>query len=71
MMSALRKPVEAVDGGAEERIVLYGVAWEEYERMLEIMIRHHFQTEEARARFRAGRLLLLHQREADARENAD
>jgi Uma2 family endonuclease len=39
-MSALRKPIEAVDDGAEERIVLYGVAWEEYERMLEILIRH-------------------------------
>ena len=39
-MSALRKPVEAVDDGAEERIVLYGVEWDEYEQMLEIMRRH-------------------------------
>lgn len=39
-MSALPKTIEDFDDGAEQRIVLYGVEWEEYEQMLELMMRH-------------------------------
>lgn len=39
-MSALRKIETVYSEGAEQRIVLHGIEWDEYERMLEIMRRH-------------------------------
>lgn len=39
-MSALSKTIENFPEGAEQRIVLYGIEWEEYEQMLEMLRRH-------------------------------
>lgn len=42
-MTALRKPAEIYsvgDSGAEQRLVLYGIEWEQYEQMLELLNRH-------------------------------
>src|SRR5215211_2943424 len=39
-MSALPKTIERLDEGAEQRVVLHGVAWEEYEQIQEALKLH-------------------------------
>jgi Uma2 family endonuclease len=40
VMTALRKPAEYTDDAAEQRIVLYSVDWDSYEKLLEGLQRH-------------------------------